>query len=63
MSSCYRSLDDADRSTVRFAFEMSGWAAVVVLATLVFYQFELGFPLGLLMIIAIGTMLAMTAAS
>jgi hypothetical protein len=46
----YRELDSEYKSNVLFALEMAGWTAAVALATLVFYKFDLAFPLALLVI-------------
>jgi hypothetical protein len=57
----YRSLDDRHQSIVLFAIEMATWAAVAAIATLVFYTFELAFPLGLLAIAVVVRILLRTA--
>ena len=46
----YRELDGEHKSHVLFALEMSAWTSAVALATLVFYRFNLAFPLALLVI-------------
>ncbi len=46
----YRQLDDEHKSHVLFAVEMAVWTTAVAVATLVYYWFELAFPLGLLVI-------------
>lgn len=49
----YRNLEDPQRFITFFALEMSAWAAVLAICILIFYWFELAFPLGLLVISAI----------
>lgn len=46
----YGELDGEYKLHVLFALEMAGWTTAISLATLVFYKFELAFPLGLLVI-------------
>jgi len=49
----YRQLDDEYKSHVLFAVEMSSWVTAVALTTLVYYHFELAFPLGLVVVAAL----------
>src|SRR4029077_15158469 len=46
----YRGLDSERRNVVFAALEMSLWSTSFVVAMLIFYFFELSFPLGLLTI-------------
>ena len=53
----YRQLDADEQASLRFAVEMTAWAAAAALGTLVFYWLELAFPLALLVIAGVVTAL------
>jgi len=50
----YRGLNPRHQSIVWFAFETSVWAGAALLFTLVFYLWRYAFPLGLLVLFAVG---------
>jgi hypothetical protein len=54
----YGQLDGEHKSHVLFAVEMAGWVTAVALTTLVYYHFELAFPLGLVVIAGLVVALA-----